>query len=449
MKTNEAMGRRVSRYRRALWLVLFAAACGGSVTKAPSVGSESHFLEHCEGSCEGGFDCIGGICTRPCLTEQSSCAALAVNAACTNQSVEPGQVAVCDVSCGAGTGCGALGVDYACESGYCRKASSSSSSSSGGAGGGSGAMVGSSGTGPTAGSSGTSSGGASGGVPGVDCRPVGRYEVGKEGGYLPCCPGLTQLSTWVEAYVNDADVKTCVDAPVNSYSCIAGSCGDGICEDAEAPCGCGVDCPDSNWRASDAICEPFRDQSPPPDIRTISITNTGSVPLYIERLAADCGLPSSLVQVERDGAPVNVSGIPECGPSCQNVMDEGWRQTPSCQNLCKPIAPVVIEPGQTLQQPTTLEVVTQRLPRACAAGIVTDTIECSSRVIPQPGNYVLRVRAALQLECFDPLDCACRPDATGACTGGDLGRTPALLVFNFPSTWYFQNQELQIAAPGN
>jgi hypothetical protein len=279
---------------------------------------------------------------------------------------------------------------------------------------------------------------------------VGRYEVGKEGGYLPCCPGLTQLSTWVEAYVDGADVRTCVDAPVNSYSCIAGSCGDGICEDAEAPCGCGVDCPDSNWRASDASCEHFRDQSPPPDIRTISITNAGSVPLYIETtIAEDCS--PWLLQVQRDGQPVNLSGGPGCGASCQKVMDDGWPNgARSCagQNCAGP-TPIQIQPGQTLQEPVTLEVVAQQLPRACAAGITSDSVECFARVIPQPGNYTLSVRAAVALQCSSALDCDCRPGPTGACTNGNVSLFGAPLVFNFPSTWYFQNQELQIAAPGN
>jgi len=447
MKTNETVPQRLLRtHRRALWLALFAGACGGSVTKAPSVGSESHFLEHCAGGCEGGLDCIGGICTRPCLTEQSSCAALAVNAACTNQSVEPGQVAVCDVSCAGATGCGALGVDYACESGYCRKASSSSS---GGSGDGSGSMVGSSGAGPTIGSAGSSTGGASDGVPGVDCRPVGRYQVGKVGGYLPCCPGLTQLSTWVEETGGNG-LRACEQVEVNSYSCISGSCGDGICEDAEAPCGCGVDCPDSNWRASEASCERFRDQSPPPDIRTISITNTGSVPLYIQTTSADDCTPL-LLQVQRYGQSVNLSSGPGCAANCQKVMDDGWpNDARSCAGLnCARPTPIQIQPGQALQEPVTLEVVTQQLPRACAAGIVSDSVECFSRVIPQPGNYILTVRAALALECSSALDCDCRPGPTGACTNPNVALTSAPLVFDFPSTWYFQNQELQIAAPGS
>jgi len=98
-----------------------AGACGGSVGKTPSIGSESHFLAHCEASCEGGLDCIGGICTRPCLTEQSSCSDLAAAASCTNQSVEPGEVAVCDLSCAGSADCRVLGSSFTCQAGFCRQ----------------------------------------------------------------------------------------------------------------------------------------------------------------------------------------------------------------------------------------------------------------------------------------------------------------------------------------
>jgi hypothetical protein len=100
-------------------LVAIIGACGGT-TQGPQVGSESHFLGYCSGSCRGGLECIGEICTRPCLTATSSCSDLAVGAACTNQSVEPGQVAVCDLACNVADDCKALGAGYTCTSGFCR-----------------------------------------------------------------------------------------------------------------------------------------------------------------------------------------------------------------------------------------------------------------------------------------------------------------------------------------
>jgi len=284
----EAAGSRSAPRSARCWPAPAAAPWAAS----PSIGSESHFLAYCEQGCGPGLDCIGGICTRPCLTDRAGCSDLAANADCTNQSVEPGEVAVCDVSCAGAGGCAALGADYACDQGYCRQASGS-------------------------------------GVSG-DCYPVGRYAVGPgEAEDKPCCPGLTQLPTLVESNVNDEPTPSCVQEPLHRYfSCIQGSCGDGICEDAEAPCGCGVDCPDSNWRTRPSFCEVYPDQSPPPDVREISITNTGSVPLYIGR-SGDCPYFSRLFEVQRDGQKLENPDCPDAG--CQYVMDNGWGYAYRCR----------------------------------------------------------------------------------------------------------------------
>lgn len=385
-----------------------ALACGGSTRQLPSVGSESHFLAYCSAGCAAGLDCIGGICTRSCLTEQASCGDLSAAASCTNQSVEPGQVAVCDVGCQSDAACSALGSGFACTSGFCRQAGGGNT------------------------------------PPDPTCRGVGRYQVGKEGGYLPCCAGLTELSTLLEATDADGN-RSCEQFPLNSYSCIEGSCGDGICSEGEAPCGCGVDCPDSNWRSSAASCEPFRDQTPPPDVRIISITNTGSVPMYILPYTADCS--AMLVGVARDGQSLDLSAGLGCPSSCQSVIDDGWPHGPTqavvpCPDyLCATPAPVQIAPGQTRQEPVRQERITQQLPRSCASGIAVPAVECSSLVIPPPGNYTLTVRAAV-LDCGPTADCDCDPDPSGACRNSVTLAEP--IRFDFPSASYFQSQELII-----
>ena len=106
-----------------LGLAVLAGACGGTTANTPSLGSESHFLAHCAGSCGDGLDCIGGICTRACLTASSSCADLAPDASCTDQSVEPGAVAVCDVACTVQSDCARLGANYTCQGSFCRTGS--------------------------------------------------------------------------------------------------------------------------------------------------------------------------------------------------------------------------------------------------------------------------------------------------------------------------------------
>lgn len=429
MKTTEAKRFRLPGSCRialgATLGALLAGACGGTVgSKIPSIGSESHFLAYCGDGCGPGLDCIGGICTRSCLTDQSTCSDLTAGAACTNQSVEPGEVAVCDVSCGSGGSCAALGADYACDHGYCRQAPSNGS----------------------AGSGGSSTGNASG-----DCNPVGQYQVGKEGGYKPCCPGLTQLHTLLEGYIGDESTTSCWQPPANTFACIQGTCGDGICEDAEAPCGCGVDCPDSNWRAHPSECEYLRDQSPPPDVREISFTNTGSVDLYIQPPAPGCLRQYPLYDLLRDGQALNLEPILNGEISCQQAMDEGWpfkgQWTPGIAE-CPGPAPVLIKAGQTLRQPVSLEVVSQQLPRNCAAGITPDTVTCFSRAIPQPGNYQLLLHGARQLECSSATDCECHPDANGACTNRSVAlRYSADLTFTFPTSNYYQSQTFELSAP--
>ena len=53
------------------WLVLgtwfLAMACQEQAE--PSAGSESHFLSACAATCGSGFECLCGVCTKPCADE--------------------------------------------------------------------------------------------------------------------------------------------------------------------------------------------------------------------------------------------------------------------------------------------------------------------------------------------------------------------------------------------
>lgn len=116
-RTNNA-GRRRSSWGTALaFLVL--GACGGVVGK-PRVGGESHFLRHCGDGCGQGLQCVSDVCTRGCRIETDNCADLAANATCTNSSIEPGQLAVCDLGCTTDRACKPLGADFICDDGFCR-----------------------------------------------------------------------------------------------------------------------------------------------------------------------------------------------------------------------------------------------------------------------------------------------------------------------------------------
>jgi hypothetical protein len=94
-------------------------ACSGKST-GPFTGGESHFLYRCVSSCDGELECISGVCTKPCIVGDSKCSGLANGALCTNDSVEPGAVAICDVACADDGDCSVLGSKHDCDLGFCR-----------------------------------------------------------------------------------------------------------------------------------------------------------------------------------------------------------------------------------------------------------------------------------------------------------------------------------------
>jgi hypothetical protein len=322
LKTSQRMrGALVAASPRVLAIAALAGACGGTTASPPSVGSESHFLAQCDATCADGLDCIGGICTRACLTSASDCSDLGANATCTDQSVEPGEVAVCDVGCSGTPDCQQLGSEYDCEGAFCRRSA--------------------------------------------------------------------------------ASVQPIQSAPAER----------------------------------EVLCQPYFDQTPPPDVRGLSIVNEGTQVLYLEEFllcSAEAGNGPSLVQVERDGEPLNTLGG-GCAKSCEAAFYAGWsaqydgegRAAPDCPEIdCAGPRRVPIQPGETLFQQARPEIVFQRMPRACAEGAVTEAVNCYSRVIPPRGNYTLTVRAS---------------------TASDSSVSP--LVFSVPSEWPFDNQTLNVSAP--
>jgi hypothetical protein len=109
-------------------VVLLLAACSNS-HGPEGMGGESHFLRRCEDQCGSGLDCIQGVCTRGCVVGKNSCDDLADQALCTADSVEPGQVAVCDLACASDHECRALSSEHHCEAGFCRAPAASISGS--------------------------------------------------------------------------------------------------------------------------------------------------------------------------------------------------------------------------------------------------------------------------------------------------------------------------------
>jgi hypothetical protein len=305
--TADTGSRRVARasaraaLASACWFA-WAGGCGGKTdgtNGVPLVGSESHFLMRCTERCDNDrLACIGGICTQSCIIGDDACSALASTAVCTDQSVEPGNVAVCDVSCTTRADCASLGDGHVCDGGFCRLAA-------------------------------------------VDGQ-----------------------------------------------------------------------------RLDTGLCEEFRDQTPPPVVRGVTLVNTGTTTLYIQPHYPLCSIAPSLVRVYRvepGSTPdeLDLQG-PACAPKCGEVMDSGWpfEGEGSLANDCvgalcvSGVPPVAIEPGATLFESARTEFVPARLPRGCASRISTDAVNCYQRVLPPPlasdpngGTYQLVVSASLTPEC--------------------------------------------------
>jgi hypothetical protein len=384
-------------------LVALGASCGGAAQEAAVMGSESHFLTRCSASCEDGLECIGGLCTKSCLTGVDSCSELHGSAICTNQSVEPGQVAVCDVPCSGAAACGRLGDGFACDGSFCRGPSTPDP---------------------------------------VDCKPVGNYVADERTPYVPCCAGLNEIAT-LRADMDTIPNPICRESGVRDYACIEGTCGDGVCEGPEAPCGCGVDCPVTYGRLVSEACEAYFDIVPPTVLNGVTITNTSEVTLYVQPYSPGCpgnrSYEPALVHVSTIGASdsgeeLNIYGR-GCLPNCQSVIETGWDGTggPACPvQDCSMLAPlpwVAIPPGESAFERAKLEYVSRDLPQDCAERIVSDTLPCVTRRIPSDGAYMITVVVSASADC----------DPGQGCIGQSFSR---------PVSNYFQeNHTLEISAP--
>ncbi|HEX5100379.1 MAG TPA: hypothetical protein VFV94_12805 [Polyangiaceae bacterium] len=142
-----------------------ALACAGKSTSGPYTGGESHFLHRCASTCDGDLECVSGVCTKPCIVGESDCSGLSEGAVCTNESVEPGAVAICDVACKSDGDCSVLGGEHGCDLGFCRAPAPPPSSGGTGAGptlGGAGGAGGSASTAAGAGGSASTAAGTGG-----------------------------------------------------------------------------------------------------------------------------------------------------------------------------------------------------------------------------------------------------------------------------------------------
>jgi hypothetical protein len=109
----------------ALCLLFALLACSGP-ERSKETGSETHFLHDCALGC-GTLDCWCGICTRSCNSD-ASCTTLSDIATCVAPANRGDQTcsamemtSICDVPCATDDECTALGVEFSCTSGHCRR----------------------------------------------------------------------------------------------------------------------------------------------------------------------------------------------------------------------------------------------------------------------------------------------------------------------------------------
>ena len=156
--------------RRLLAIALLALGC--TKTSDPSPGSQTHFLDACDGNCPSGLSCLCGVCTLACDDgDDAMCAEQAESATCSaalDAATCAGSGRVCDVECAEDGECGALGAGFACEDGRCRTRAGGSAGTGASAGAGAGGRAGA-GAGAGTGAGGRGGAGAGGEpMPGTD-----------------------------------------------------------------------------------------------------------------------------------------------------------------------------------------------------------------------------------------------------------------------------------------
>jgi hypothetical protein len=204
--------------RRLLWIALLCLGCTKS--NGPLPGSQTHFLDACDGNCPSGLACLCGVCTVACDDgdDDAMCAEQADSATCSaaigGDDACAGEGRVCDVECDGDRECSALGTGFACESGRCRARASAGGDAGTGAGGRAGASAGaggragaSAGAGGRAGAGGEPVPGADAGV--LDAGPA-RPDAGADAG--PLCslpPEIGPCDAAIRRYYHDPDLGAC------------------------------------------------------------------------------------------------------------------------------------------------------------------------------------------------------------------------------------------------
>lgn len=320
--------------------LLAAAGCGSKVREVV-VGGETGFLAACgsDADCKSGL-CACGVCSRTC-EEPSDC------------DDERAECASGEAAC-AGE-----------ERSVCVPKAASSDASSGQ---------------PTEPSSGATS---------QACRGKGHYEAGKEGSYLPCCEGLTEVFHLSPAEGDDGPV--CVDLPLRVYACVEGECGDGVCEVGEdVACGCADDCPGAVWTDT---AEPVSTSSATSSDSTAACSDFTCQADGIELLSESPGSVSVRVEIVGDYCAPSYFGsaVTLIHQASGGIVPRGanWDDAHLCEDECPGAPPPVIPAAST--EPFTWD---GRATIADAMDTCQYPPDRPCQTVPQyapPGRYLARI----------------------------------------------------------
>ena len=122
----ESTLRKLRTFAPILFGLLLIFSC--STRDTSQEGSETHFLQTCEATCDDGMQCICGVCTKAC-TRQTDCTNLPGTASCAPLAPRVAEQrcaatelgAICDAPCLTDFDCSGLAADRICDYGFCRQ----------------------------------------------------------------------------------------------------------------------------------------------------------------------------------------------------------------------------------------------------------------------------------------------------------------------------------------
>jgi hypothetical protein len=156
-------------------------------------------------------------------------------------------------------------------------------------------------------------------------------------------------------------------------------------------------------------CSEFLDETPPPNLLTIRVTNAKTVPIYMGS-DINCG-PYQLYEIVGPNGQLELHPG-GCGFTCQGLQQHG----DECPDACMVPPLIYIAPGGSYDQYWNLVAFEQAfMPTECYFEPEFAYDSCMQQIVPPAGEYTAIVQASTEFTCLDIGTCSCTPDASGSC----------------------------------